>query len=113
MDSGVSEFDKGYTAGGIAERLDRHDYRLNTINGSIARTADALEGLRSDVKGIQNQMVADASTRIALAAALKEAEEKRLGASEQRMMPYTRVFAFVIVACAIVGVIVQILASGT
>lgn len=90
-------FDRGYTAGGIAEQLARHDQHFLTINGSIERTATALEALRSDVRALQEQLVADAATRIMLAAALKEAEQKRISASEERYSPYARAFAVVAV----------------
>ncbi len=78
-DPGKSDYERGHTAGEIAAKLDRHDEHFRQINGSIDRTAEAIEGLRLDVQRLFDQGEADARTRVTTAAALKEAVDTRRG----------------------------------
>jgi hypothetical protein len=83
-------YDRGVKAGEIAEQLRRHDIHFSEINGSIDRTARALEGLRLDVQRLADQAESDAKTRIATAQALKDAEDVRRNTAETRWTPVQR-----------------------
>lgn len=103
-------FDRGHTAGEIAEQLRRHDTHFAQINGSIDRTANALEGLRLDVQRLADQAEASAATVIATAAALKDAEDARRNVADQSWSPFARVFATVAALAAVASVVGLLLA---
>lgn len=90
-------FDRGQIAGHIAEQLRRHEDHLAKINGSTEKTALALEALNDtqqqmalQLQRLADQSAADAKTRVATAAALKEAEDARRVTAEGRWTPLAR-----------------------
>lgn len=105
-------FDRGHTAGEIAEQLRRHEDHLAKINGSTEKTALALVGLNEtqqqmalQLQRLADQMQASAKTVIATAAALKDADEARRNMDDQRWSPFARVFAVIAALAASVTVI--------
>lgn len=72
------------------------------INGHISDMVKELRALRLDVQALGDAATAAANTAVALAVALKEAEEKRLAQTEQAWSPLARlgVVAGIFVALA-------------
>lgn len=111
-ESSQEAFDRGHTAGEIAEQLRRHEDHLAKINGSTEKTAQALEALNGtqqqmalQLQRLADQMQASAKTVIATAAALKDADDARRNLDDQRWSPVARVFATVAALAAAVTVI--------
>ena len=94
-ESSHEAFARGVTAGEVAEQLRRHDTHFSQINGSIDRTAAALEGLRLDVQGLRDQMKADQKTVVVTAQALKDEGQARRDKSDTNWVPVARLFAVV------------------
>jgi len=96
-------YERGHRAGGIDQRLDEHDRHFNKINGSMQTVADRLHELTLAVQGLRAQAEADARTRVATAAALKDADDARRRASEQTWSPWTKAFAVLAALASAVG----------
>jgi methyl-accepting chemotaxis protein len=79
-------YERGVTAGQIAQRLKEHDQHLDKINGSMGDVADKLGQLTLQMQRMADALDADRATVITTAKALKDAKE----ASEQRWSPLTR-----------------------
>jgi hypothetical protein len=101
-ESAREAFDRGHTAGEIAEQLRRHEDHLAKINGSTEKTAQALVALGEtqqqmalQLQRLADQAASDARTRVATATALKDADEARRNLDDQRWSPFARVFAVV------------------
>jgi membrane protease subunit (stomatin/prohibitin family) len=94
-------FDRGV----ISQTLTEYGQHLRDINGSTERTAVALAGLAhgmqdmgAELKSLRTRLDAEGETRIAMAAALKDAESARLAQAERKWnVPMQRV-AWVIAA---------------
>jgi hypothetical protein len=106
-------FDRGRTAGEIAETLRRHDQHLGAINGSTEKTALALESLAQaqhkmamQLQRLADQAESDAKTRVATASALKDAEEARRNVAETKWTPVARMVALVSVTATVAGLII-------
>jgi hypothetical protein len=104
----ISEYERGVSAGAIAERLAAHEGRLNKINGSQERTVEALEGLTLAVQHLSDQADAAATTAVTTAKALKDADDARRGKAEQTWSPFQKTFA-VLAAIASLGSIITVI----
>jgi len=107
----ASEYDDGMAAGKIAERLDHHDRHFTAINGSIERVAGHMAELVLELQRLADQAVARDATAVALAAALKEAEESRRAQGEQKWSPVSRTITVILAVATVVGVIITIVAT--
>lgn len=101
-------FDRGHTAGEIAAQLRGHDAHFAQINGSIDRTAEALEGLRLDVQRLASEATSAAATVVTTAQALKDADDARRRTAEQSWSPFARLFAVVAALAALAGLVVLV-----
>ena len=102
-------YDRGHTAGGIAERLAGHDKHFAAINGHLGDLAEEMRGLRLAVQRLGDQAVARDATVVTTAAALRDAEEARRDKTEQAWSPVQRIYAAlgaVAALAAVVGLIV-------
>lgn len=111
-------FDRGHTAGEIAEQLRRHENHLAKINGSTEKTAVALSALNDtqqqmalQLQRLADQMQSSAKTVIATAAALKDADEARRNADDQSWSPYARAFAAVAALAAVASIAALVLTN--
>lgn len=105
-------FDRGHTAGEIAEQLRRHENHLAKINGSTEKTAVALVALNDtqqqmalQLQRLGDQMESSARTVVATAAALKEADEARRNADDRSWSPFARAFAAVAALAAVATIV--------
>ncbi len=98
------EFERGHAAGEIAARLANHDQHFATINGSIARVAEELHAMRMEIQRQGDRAEADRVTVRTTADALKEAEDARREAGEQRWTPMARIAAVAGALAAIAGI---------
>jgi hypothetical protein len=112
-------FDRGHVAGEIARTLSDHAAHLAAINGSTERTAETLAKMAETqaqqalaLQSLADQAKADARTREATAAALKEAnefrrqtEEEARHLSEQSWIPWARVIAVLGALAAAAGLV--------
>lgn len=83
----------------LSGRVDAHDHEIKVQAGEIAE-------LKSSTQTLKEQAEADKKTAVALALALKEADENRRTKAETSWSPWTKVFA-VLAALAIVWQIVS------
>ena len=86
-------YDRGHTAGEIAERLAGHDRHFAAINGSLADVAREMHSLTLAVQRLGDQAVARDATVVTTAKALKEAEDARRAKTEQSWTPVARLLA--------------------
>lgn len=100
-ESSGDAYDRGHAAGEIAEQLRRHEAHFSRINGSIADSAEALEGLTLAVQRLADQATADASTRVATAKALHDAEVARRHAADRSWSPIAKTLAVIGAAVAV------------
>jgi hypothetical protein len=107
----ASEYDEGVAAGKILERLDHHDRHFLEINGSIDRVGAHLAKLVLELQRLADQAVARDATAVALAAALKDAEEVRRHQGEQKWSPVSRTITIIVALVAIAGVILTIVST--
>lgn len=101
-ETSAEAFDRGHIAGEIARTLTDHAAHLSAINGSTEKTAVALEavGRRLESMSLQLQRLADqaesdAATRVATAAALKDADEARRHTAERTGLTVSRATAVI------------------
>lgn len=113
MESNQEAFARGTAAGKVEARLDGHDRQLAAINGSVARTADALtelsihvSDLKLEVQRLRDQNVARDATVLTTAAALKDAEEARRNRSEQAWSTPLKLTAILAGLATVVGTVV-------
>jgi hypothetical protein len=98
-----SDYDRGVTAGAIETRLAGHDKHFEALNGSLARVADELHGLKLAMQRLADQAVARDATVITTAAALKDADEARRRAADQRWSPWQKAFAVIATLGVVAG----------
>jgi hypothetical protein len=108
MSETESEFDRGHTAGGIAERLDSHDRHFTAINGSLEKIAANLGLQTLALQRLADQNVSRDATVITTAAALKDAEEARRDKSTQSWTPVSKALALLGAAVTVAGLIITI-----
>lgn len=75
----------------VLRRVDRHDIEINE--------------LKSTTQHLQEGVVSDKATRIALANALKEADENRRIQAEHVWTPFTKMFATLAAVASLVGIL--------
>jgi hypothetical protein len=105
----ASEYDDGVEAGRILQRLHHHDRHFEEINGSLDRLGDHLAKLVLELQRLADQAVARDATAVALAAALKDAEEVRRHQGEQKWSPVSRTITVILVIATVAGVIIALL----
>lgn len=98
-------YNRGHDAGGISERLAGHDRHFESINGQLKRLADGQEAGNLELRELRLQAKAAADTVIATAKALKEADEARRLADDQKWTPATRLYMVLGIIAAIVGLL--------
>src|SRR5665647_944879 len=66
---------RGVEMGKIVIRLDHHDEQIDATNALLARTVDISQTMASTVQTLTQTIVSDAATRVAVAEAVKDAED--------------------------------------
>lgn len=89
-DGAQAAYDRGRAAGEISARLDSHETRLASLNGSLAEIAKGMADMALGMQRLGDQADSSAKTAIATAAALREAEELRRIKSERAWSPVQR-----------------------
>lgn len=102
-------YDKGVEAGKVLQRLDGHDMHFARINGSLERVGDELHGLKLEVQRLSDQAKADAKTLIITAVALKDADQARRDAEQDKWTPVQKAIAVVGVLAVVAGVVVAVI----
>jgi hypothetical protein len=105
------EFDRGQEAGKIAARMAGYDHHFDLINGSIADSAKALNGLTLIIQSLRDSMEADRNTAKALALALKEAEDARRRKQEESWSPRARLYTFLASLATIITALAVVYAT--
>jgi glycerate kinase len=97
-------YERGVSAGEIAQRLREHDQHFAKINGSMGDVARELHGLTLAVQRLGDAADADRATVITTATALEKADQARRDTSERHWSPLTRlgIAAGIVVALATV-----------
>ena len=70
-----SAYDRGVLDGKVATRLDHHAEQIAATNVLLDRTVDIAANLTSTVQTLTEARVTDAATRVATAAAVKDARD--------------------------------------
>lgn len=86
-------------------KLDRVNDKVDGIVPRVGKLEDRVDALENDTLVLQKDAQAEEAKKIALALALKEADETRRNQSEQTWTPIQRFFA-------VVGVIVAVVTLG-
>lgn len=102
-------YDRGVAAGEILGRLAGHDAHFAQINGSMGRIAEEMHSLVLQVQRLGDAAESDRNTVIKTASALKEANENRIGRSEQQWTPVMRLLAVVSALSAALSAVAVVL----
>lgn len=103
-------FARGQESGKIIARLDGHDRLLAAINGSQARTAEAVAELSRQVQRLGDQAIAREATVITTAKALKDAQDAQRDKTEQSWLTPLRLTALLASVATVAGTIVGLIA---
>jgi len=120
--SNGEDFDRGKSAGEIAQRLKEHDQHFDRINGSMQEVAEALNGVKMTMQRMADAMDADRATVITTATALEKQREGTARAVEQtrietrdrqerRWSPLARLSLIIGIVVGVVTIIVTVLAA--
>jgi len=109
-DPHASDYDRGVAAGTIGQRLAEHDDHFRRINGSLEKVAHELGTLTLAVQRLADQAVARDATTVKTAAALKDADEARRLAGDQRWKPWQKGLALLGGLVAVAALVVTIVA---
>lgn len=102
-------YERGVAAGEIAARLANHDRHFAAINGSLADLAHEMHDLTLAVQRLGDQAAASATTVVATAAALANAEKARREQSTRSWTPFQRLLAVLGVGVALAGLAYAVL----
>jgi negative regulator of sigma E activity len=98
-------YERGVTAGEIAQRLHAHDEHFQKLNGSMDGVAKALNGLTLAVQRLGDAADADRATVKTTAEALEKAELARRNASKRQWAPLTRIGVAAAAVAALASVV--------
>jgi DNA-binding IclR family transcriptional regulator len=104
-------YERGVSAGEIAQRLHDHDEHFGDINGSLDGVAKELRSLTLAIQRLGDAADADRATVRTTATALKEAEQARRDSSESRWSPTAKVIAVIGALAAVATVVTLVLAN--
>ena len=93
---------RGVEMGKIVIRLDHHDEQIDATNALLARTVDISQTMASTVQTLTQTIVSDAATRVAVAEAVKDAEDTQDAHSRAKWTPLVK---FATILGALVGVL--------
>jgi hypothetical protein len=114
-------YDRGVIAGAIETRLAGHDKHFETINGSLAKIAEEMHGVKLALQRLADQAIADAATRISTAEAVEKARKEaadslenertlRRDRAERTWSPWAKLFAVIAAVGVPVGLYLAYLA---
>jgi hypothetical protein len=98
-------YERGVSAGEIAQRLHDHDRHFEKINGSMGDVARELHGLTLAVQRLGDAADADRATVITTATALEKAGQARRDSSESRWSPMAKTIAVIGVIAGVVAAV--------
>ena len=104
-------YERGVSAGEIAQRLNDHDRHFAKLNGSMGDVAAELRGLTLAVQRLGDAAESDRATVITTATALEKADQARRDTSERHWSPLTRFGIAAGVVAAMATVIAVVLAN--
>jgi hypothetical protein len=105
------DYERGVSAGEIAQRLKDHDRHFERLNGSLGEVAAELHGMRLDIQQLGLQAIARDATVVTTAAALKDADQARRIQEQQRQEQSESRWSPMAKAIAIVGVLAAVVAA--
>ena len=88
-----AHYERGVTAGQIAQRLLEHDRHLVKVTGTIEHMSVDLTDVKMALQRMADSMDADRVTVVKTASALKDADDARRQKGGQRWSPLARVAA--------------------
>ena len=104
-------YERGVSAGEIAQRLHGHDEHFKALNGSLGDVAAELRTLTLAVQRLGDAAESDRATVITTATALEKAAEARRDTSESRGSQSAKVIAIIGALAAVATVITLVLAN--
>jgi len=104
-------YERGVSAGEIAQRLHDHDRHFEALNGSLGDVAAELRGLTLAVQRLGDAAESDRATVITTATALEKAAQARRDTSESRWSPTAKVIAIIGALAAVATVVTLVLAN--
>ena len=104
-------YERGVSAGEIAQRLHDHDRHFTALNGSLGDVAAELRGLTLAVQRLGDAAESDRATVISTATALEKADQARRDTSERHWSPLTRFGVMAAAAAALATVVTIVLAN--
>ena len=106
-----SAYERGVSAGEIAQRLHDHDRHFTALNGSLGDVAAELRTLTLAVQRLGDAAESDRATVITTATALEKAAQARRDTSESRWSPTAKVIAVIGALAAVATVVTLVLAN--
>jgi hypothetical protein len=102
-------YERGVSAGEIAQRLKDHDRHFERLNGSLGDVARELHGLTLAVQRLGDAAEADRATVVTTATALEKQERQRRDQSESRWSPAMRLTVIIAALATVAGAIAAII----
>jgi predicted nucleic acid-binding Zn-ribbon protein len=103
-------FDRGMEAGRVAEQLAAHGEHLGKINGSVEKSANALEALTNAVTELQTQSRNDREKLATTAEAVQKANDQNWRKLQRRFAKALYALSFLLVVLIILGVYLAVTA---
>jgi anti-sigma-K factor RskA len=98
-----TEFERGHTAGAIAQRLNDHDKHFEKINGSIEVFDAHIRALTASIAEQGQLSAARERQMVATAAALAVSEQARRDRSIQSWSPWQKIATATVALMALAG----------
>jgi hypothetical protein len=102
-------YERGVSAGEIAQRLRDHDQHFAKINGSMDSVAKELRGLTLAVQRLGDAADADRLTVKTTAEALEKQERQRREQSDSRWSPMAKTIAVIVAIATVAGAVAALI----
>lgn len=104
-------FNRGYESGRVNTRLDGHDAQLKEMTSTLSKVVDVEQQLTLAVQDLAKAAMARDEKAVALALALKEADDERRTQSETTWSPFAKVITVMVAIAGIASVILAYVAN--
>jgi alpha-beta hydrolase superfamily lysophospholipase len=98
----------GVTLARMEGKLDGIDYKVGDLMTRMVKTESDVAGLKAQTQALSQNADAEEAKKIALALALKEAEETRRVSAESTWSPFAKLISAMAAATAVVAIGLQI-----
>ena len=104
MPASDDAYTRAFESGRIAARLDGHDAQLHELSSTLSKVVDIEGQLTLTVQALGRDAKARDEKAVALALALKEAEDERRTQSETIWSPFAKIITVIVAVAAVLSV---------